>query len=137
MFSPEAADGKLSGIWGMSGIPAAAVLPSRAIGAVLAIVVVVGGPESRLEGHLRRKKGKKKEHSGNQDGNHHAMESGPAETCFFPPPNIPPLVDTLFPRGGTETQWYTHLPLHGCCMSRTHQPKGSTGCFLRQGEEAK
>lgn len=52
MFSPEAADGELSGIWGMSGIPAAAVLPSRAIGAVLAIVVVVGGPESRLEGHL-------------------------------------------------------------------------------------
>jgi len=39
--------GQIESIWDMSGILAAAVLPSRAIGAVLAIVVVVGGPESR------------------------------------------------------------------------------------------
>lgn len=66
----------------------------------------VQSPESRCTSKKEKKKARKKEHSGNQDGNHHAMESGPAETCFFPPPNIPPLVDTLFPRGGTETQWY-------------------------------
>jgi len=35
--------------------------------------------------------------------------------------------------GAVRSQWWTHLPLHGCCMSRTHQPEESTGCFLRQG----
>lgn len=101
VFSPEAADGELSGIWDTSGIPEAAVLPSRAIGAVLAIVVV-GGPESRLKWHLTKKKKQKEK------------ESTPAATTkcraalqkLASFSNIPPLVDTLFPRGGTETQWY-------------------------------
>lgn len=62
VFSPEAADGELSGIWDTSGIPEAAVLPSRAIGAVLAIVVV-GGPESRLKWHLTKKKKQKEKES--------------------------------------------------------------------------
>lgn len=128
VFSPEAADGELSGIWDTSGIPEAAVLPSRAIGAVLAIVVV-GGPESRLKWHLTKKKKQKEK------------ESTPAATTkcraalqklasFFP---ISRPWSTHCFHGAVRRLNGTHLPLHGCCMSRTLQPKESTGCSPRQG----
>lgn len=54
------------------------------------------------------------------------MQSGPAETCFFFPISRP--WSTHCFHGAERRLNGTHLPLHGCCMSRTLQPKESTGC---------
>lgn len=102
VFSPEAADGELSGIWDTSGIPEAAVLPSRAIWCR------AGDRRrgrSRVQTQVARhqeKKSRKKRRALPQPPRN--AERPCRNLLLFS--NIPPLVDTLFPRGGTETQWY-------------------------------
>lgn len=127
VFSPEAADGELSGIWHVRN--------PRSCGTTEPGHWCRAGDRrrgrSRVQTQVAPHQEKKAERKGEHSRSHHEMQSGPAETCFFFPISRP--WSTHCFHGAVRRLNGTHLPLHGCCMSRTLQPKESTGCSLRQG----